>query len=287
MDSLLMNRACIAGALALALCSVAAAEEKKPDWSYKDIKAWDEFPDCKSGNRQSPINLKAAAPQAVQRSIKFRSVGQGDSNAPPDLNFARDSVFPVKLHNNGNNLEIDNTEKVKVTDAARPFLYVGGQPYTLVNVHFHSPAEHFDPSVADMELHIVHSSGANRAVVAVGLKKGGGDNPALAPFFANVGSDTDPPGATIDLLKLIPPERNIRVQNFVDSLRPYYSYQGSLTTPTCDQNVTWYLFEDTLPISQGQIEAFNRRFQQIARPFQTYNPTTHKLFRCCNLLPPS
>ena len=33
----------------------------------------------------------------------------------------------------------------------------------------------------------------------------------------------------------------------------YWSYKGSLTTPTCNEAVTWVVFERALPIAQVQV----------------------------------
>lgn len=281
---LMMTRAYAAGAFVLVLSTVAGAEPEAK-WSYKDPKTWDKYENCKTGNRQSPINLKMAAPLATQRGIRFDSDRRGTANNPKDLRF-KDSKIDVKFNNTGNNLEIEELKIKGKEGIAKTFLYLGYEGYFFANVHFHSPAEHFDPATADMEMHIVNTSGKKRAVLAVGLRKGGGDNPALAPFFSNVGSDIAPAGLTMDLITLIPAEKSITARNFLDSLRPYYSYEGSLTTPDCEQNVSWYLFEDTLAISEAQIAAFKKRFANTRRPFQTFNNEVHSLFRCCYLDPP-
>ena len=34
----------------------------------------------------------------------------------------------------------------------------------------------------------------------------------------------------------------------------YYRYNGSLTTPDCQQVVTWTVFKDAVKISQSQVE---------------------------------
>lgn len=32
-----------------------------------------------------------------------------------------------------------------------------------------------------------------------------------------------------------------------------YSYKGSLTTPTCDEVVNWFVFQDTVPIARQDV----------------------------------
>jgi carbonic anhydrase len=36
--------------------------------------------------------------------------------------------------------------------------------------------------------------------------------------------------------------------------RPYYTYHGSLTTPECDEGVTWYVMKDHITMSQAQYD---------------------------------
>ncbi|XP_061694943.1 carbonic anhydrase-related protein isoform X2 [Syngnathoides biaculeatus] len=49
------------------------------------------------------------------------------------------------------------------------------------------------------------------------------------------------------------------LRGFLDPLlRDYWVYKGSLTTPPCNENVTWILYRYPLTISQLQIEEFRR-----------------------------
>ena len=47
---------------------------------------------------------------------------------------------------------------------------------------------------------------------------------------------------------------NVDIGNIIDAVGPsYYSYDGSLTTPTCNEVVSWYVMEGTIAISQEQV----------------------------------
>lgn len=39
----------------------------------------------------------------------------------------------------------------------------------------------------------------------------------------------------------------------MDLLSKYYRYKGSLTTPGCEEVVTWTIFEEQIPISRTQV----------------------------------
>ena len=37
----------------------------------------------------------------------------------------------------------------------------------------------------------------------------------------------------------------------------FYRYSGSLTTPTCDQSVTWTVFKQPISLSEEQVRYFH------------------------------
>jgi len=66
------------------------------------------------------------------------------------------------------------------------------------------------------------------------------------------------------------------------TMSTYWTYQGSLTTPTCDEAVTWVVFERALPIAQVQSNAFaslcnnNYRMSRMAAPEHNVQYLIHK-----------
>lgn len=53
----------------------------------------------------------------------------------------------------------------------------------------------------------------------------------------------------------------------------YFTYEGSLTTPPCSETVTWIEFEETIPLSRDQINAFRLISTKKGRLTHNYRPT--------------
>lgn len=50
--------------------------------------------------------------------------------------------------------------------------------------------------------------------------------------------------------------------------RGYYTYAGSLTTPPCTENVTWFVLKHPVTISDQEIKQFSKLYRHDARPTQ-------------------
>ncbi|MEJ1272470.1 carbonic anhydrase 6 [Cricetulus griseus] len=73
---------------------------------------------------------------------------------------------------------------------------------------------------------------------------------------------------------------NIKIQDlFPGDIRYYFTYNGSLTTPPCTENVKWFLFRDTVKLSKAQVlkietslrNHHNQTLQNIYRQIQPLN----------------
>ena len=51
----------------------------------------------------------------------------------------------------------------------------------------------------------------------------------------------------------------------------YFMYTGSLTTPPCTENVTWFVLKMPVQVSADQIARFGRLYPMNARPVQSRN----------------
>ena len=130
----------------------------------------------------------------------------------------------------------------------RNTLFYKGTSYKLQGFHFHHPAEHQANGVAmgPIELHLVHSAAprpqTRLLVVAVfmGIPSANPDDgKILAELVDNVDQSID-----VDATKLLP------------NARPYFTYQGSLTTPPCTESVTWLLVDMGMPVHLDNVQKF-------------------------------
>ena len=124
---------------------------------------------------------------------------------------------------------------------------------THIQFHVHAPAEHtFDGVRHDLELHIVHSdtgSSGRYTVLAIFFDTVAGGN-TENEFIESLKANENNPTVNLDMEKLV---RQL-------DLSTVYTYDGSLTTPTCDELVHFHLTTDVLPISDAQLAYFTDRW---------------------------
>jgi carbonic anhydrase len=251
-------------------------------WNHEGRDYWpQQFAAC-NGKRQSPININ-------NQDVKLET----DVN---DLNFPRyDLDWPGVIHNNGHVLQFDpDTTPSGATDVPRVnkgMLEQGAgnyYNYDFLQAHFHwgshsgQGSEHrIDDVEYPMELHIVHTNtrhGADTsaavdpeecfqngaycglAVVGILFHVGSENNTVLDPFVEaalEIGAE-----ATYADQNAVSVAKTIKLKDFIDLVAmdnngpAYYYYKGSLTTPECNEVVNWIVMENTISISEYQLEAF-------------------------------
>lgn len=221
-----------------------AGQHAGPHWTYEGEagpEQWGqlspEFKVCELGFEQTPIDIKTG--------IRSQLTGVEPQFQP----------MPMKILNNG------HTIQVNCAPGSRS--YIDGQPFELLQFHFHHPSEHLLAGQRfDLELHFVHKSAAGQLAVLGVFIRSGAENAALAPIWAampgEATAETDT-GQTVSLDGLLP------------SSRGFFRYQGSLTTPPCSEGVLWTVFKDPIEASAPQIQQFADLFPLNARPVQGLN----------------
>jgi carbonic anhydrase len=181
---------------------------------------------CKDGIAQSPIDI---------------SIANIPPGGLPELVFNNLPTTSFKLYNKGQELKVE-----EVTPAWT--LTWNGQPWTLQNFHFHVPAEHtYGGQRYAGEIHFVFERGTQAVAVAVWIRQGTPANETLRKIIAvKPQSCQNPPGHSAE---------PIRMSDFLLSPRRYASYRGSLTTPSCSENVTFVIQLAPITATAAQIQA--------------------------------
>jgi carbonic anhydrase len=194
-----------------------------------------EFAPCKDGHRQSPIDIRN--PQKA--------------DLPPIL-F---DYHPSPLH------IVDNGHTIMVNYSPGSAISVGGQNYQLKQFHFHRPSEErVNGKRYQMVVHLVHAGQEGKlAVVAILLQKGE-DNPLVHELWKDLPKEKEKEefldSVQVDAAKFLPSDHG------------YYTFPGSLTTPPCSENVTWYVLKQPVTVSTEEIEQFSKLYRNDARPTQ-------------------
>lgn len=220
--------------------AVRAQDHKSAHWGYDGDQGpshWGdlspEFALCQSGHHQSPIDIRN--PQTA------------------DLPNLQVDYKPSPLH------IIDNGHTIMIDYAPGSFIQVGDKRYMLKQFHFHRPSEEqIDGKAYEMSVHLVHSDEqGNLAVVAVLLRLGSG-NALIHELWTDLPKEKEHE------------EQLDRVQINARALLPtnlgYYTFPGSLTTPPCTENVTWFVLKQPVTVSGAEIQRFEKLYRHNARP---------------------
>jgi carbonic anhydrase len=197
---------------------------------------------CESGWQQSPINIIMPHPGIHQNDLTFHY-----------------RPTPLTIRNNGHTIQVNYQEG--------SFLRLNGREYKLRQFHFHDPSEHhIDGRGYPMEMHLVHQNDAGQILVMAVLLRFGQDNPVLSRVGEWMEQHTGRrlPGKGED----VPISLLFNLTDLLPSDPHHFSYQGSLTTPPCSENVHWIILKTPIEISEIQAARFVTTIGPNARPVQ-------------------
>jgi carbonic anhydrase len=232
---------------ALAGFACAALAEGEAHWSYRGSTGpshWGdlehEFTACAQGKHQSPIDIKQAA-------------------------VKKGHLDPIKFDYRPSALRIiDNGHTVQINYDPGSSITIGASQYQLVQFHFHHPSEEkLNGKSFEMVAHLVHKDSQGKLAVVAVLVSHGKANPLIETLWSNLprdkGVERTVEGTQIDVATLLPAERS------------YYTFTGSLTTPPCSEDVTWYVLRSPVQFSGPEIARFAKLYPMDARPVQPLN----------------
>jgi carbonic anhydrase len=216
--------------------------QEEHHWGYSGAtgpKHWSEIsPICGTGHAQSPVNIVSAQLKDL-----------------PNLEFAyRPSALNV----------INNGHTIQVNYSPGSSLAVGDKTYELEQFHFHHKSETaIHGKHAPLELHLVHKdTDGNLAVVAVLLQEGEASS-AVGTVWANLPKTKEK--------EFMPEHVEVQAAQLLPASHRYYTFPGSLTTPPCSENVTWYVMVEPVTVSKEQIDKFAALYPNDERPVQPLN----------------
>ena len=181
-------------------------------------------------------------------SEEYGTCADGQRQSPIDIaGYERGEAAPISFSYSGDATAVRNDGRfVHVDYGPDNTLSVGQRIYALKSAHFHSPSEHLiDGASFAAELHLVHADAdGNLAVVGL-LFRLGAPSPVAQEILdtAPAVGDTVVEGFTLNARGYVPGESG------------YYRYDGSKTTPPCDEPVDWYVMRQPEVVSQEQVDS--------------------------------
>src|SRR5262245_51634687 len=194
-----------------------------------------EFSTCAAGHHQSPIDIEKTE----------------KAELPPIQFQYRES--PLRI--------VDNGHTIQVSYEPGSSIRVGEREYVLKQFHFHQPSEErVHGRRHGMSLHLVHADTAGQLAVVAVMLDTGAENAALPQLWNNLPKEEGKQERRDDV--------RINAADLLPADRGYYTFDGSLTTPPCTENVTWFVLKQSLAVSSGELAQFSKRYPNDARPTQ-------------------
>lgn len=191
---------------------------------------------------------------------------QGKSQSPIDLIWKQ--PIPggeLEFYYQAQKIEIvDDGHTIKVIFPAGNKVSIRGDLFELKELQFHATSEHaISGKKYPMEMQLVHENAQGKLAVISVFFEVGQKNEFIATLWHHIPSQKHEKitieGVLFNPLGLLP------------KAKTYYHYLGSLTTPPCSEGVNWNIFNTSVEISQGQLEAFRSFYEGNYRPLQKLN----------------
>ena len=172
-------------------------------------------------------------------------------------------------------LTVENTGhvvEVPIPADVHDTLQVGRDSYELTQYHFHAPSEHaINGELADLEAHFVHTNPQGATAVVGVFYRFGTDTNAVLERILLAAPETA--GEEASAGEASPAElfRNITGVKAMGGspvrVESFYTYDGSLTTPGCTQDVRWSVLANGGHVSMDAVDHLHK----VIKGFPDYN----------------
>jgi carbonic anhydrase len=194
---------------------------------------------CSTGRMQAPIDIQAAD-QLPINNLQF-------GYQPVDLDVINDC----------------NQYRLLVRFPDNYWLKVGRKPYALSELHFRDPGENAVKGVRPrLSIQLVHLSPESVFLIIEVPVVAGKENAAINALWQHIpapGKEVKAQGIKFNAMDLLPADRS------------FYRFPGSLTTPICNEGVTWIVMKNPIELSEAQIAEYEKHYRNTARPLQSLN----------------
>ena len=194
---------------------------------------------CSLGKMQAPIDIVQAE--------KLPADGLKFAYRPSDLDVIDDC----------------NGYRILLKFPDNYWLTVGKKPYNLTELHFREPGENaVNGKRPRMSVQFVHFSPEGVFLVVEVPIVAGKENPVIGTLWKHLpapGKESKVAGVRVNPADLLPSDHS------------FYRFPGSLTTPICNEVVTWYVLKNPIELSETQIREYAKHYHNAARPLQPLN----------------
>ena len=187
----------------------------------------------------------------------------GNGQSPIDITGCVPSVAPAPIASYGTSATaLERSPLPLITFERGSTISVGDESYRLLQVHWHTPAEHFvDGQDFAAELHLVHiGEGDQLLVVGTIYQLGDADAAVQRMIEEAIRAESSGGAPQLSSAEFNPPSGR------------YSHYVGSLTAPPFSEPVLWYLSDQIGTVSERQVEQLQALTNGAnARPLQDRN----------------
>lgn len=192
--------------------------------------------DC-GGQHQSPINI-----------IDIETIPGKITERISDIRY-EDKTTIKSITNNGHTIQYNFNGDLNV-------IGYQNKQYKMEQFHFHSPSEHTINGVRyPLEIHMVHHSEESNSYIVLAILVQQGEPDSTFTFLEKYLPINQ--GETKEVNESYDFGTTVSESFGVDTVN-VYTYQGSLTTPPCTEDVIWIVMKDASNASATQIELLQK-----------------------------